>query len=126
MPCPERMPMKKYLEQLKNGHMLPLLVILLLVLGGLMLLPGNSSSAAMTGEEMRISRTLSSIQGAGETSITLYYAASSYGSEQPVGAVIVSQGAADMAVRLRLIQAAQTLLGLESDAVAVFEREELP
>lgn len=117
--------MKKLVEKLKSGNVLPLLILLLLAVGGLMLLPGHSTSA-MTSEEMRISRTLSSIQGAGQTSITLYYAASSFGDEQPVGAVIVSQGAADMAVRLRLIQAAQTLLGLESDHVAVFEMEDMP
>lgn len=119
--------MNKRLEKLKTGKFLPLLLFLLLA-AGLLLLAPSPSSTAMTSEEKRISRTLSRIQGAGETEIAVFYAAGDAGfsrtSQRPTGAVIVSQGAGDIGVRLRLMQAAETLLGLNSGSVAVFEMEE--
>lgn len=83
--------------------------------------PGESGD--MTDEEARLSRTLSAIAGAGKTRIAVYYAAESGGRSVPCGAVIVSEGAGDIAVRLDLLRAAQTLLRLPAGAVEVFEAE---
>lgn len=118
--------MKKWLDKFPCKKPLPLLFLLLAAAAGVLLLLPGPSSTAMTAEEMRISRTLSAIDGAGETRISIHYAAASYGSNQPVGAVIVSRGAGNMAVKLRLMQAAETLLGLNGGCVAVFEMEETP
>lgn len=83
--------------------------------------PGNDGD--MTAEESRLSGTLSAIAGAGETRISIYYAEESGGRSVPCGAVIVSEGAGDIAVRLNLLRAAQTLLRLPAGAVEVFEAE---
>lgn len=118
--------MKHLPEKGKTGKALPLLFAVLVAAAGALLLWPTGSTGTMTAEEMRISRTLSSIQGAGQTQISIYYAASSFGGNHPVGAVIVSEGAGDLSVKMRLMQAAQTLLGLDSGGVAVFEKEEGP
>ena len=93
-----------------------------------LLLPaGGASGPQMTDEETRISATLSQIAGAGQTRVAIYYAkaASAFSGEgqTPVGAVVVAEGAGDVAVRLRLLRAAETLLGLGPNAVEVFSME---
>lgn len=89
---------------------------------------GSASGPQMTEEEQRISATLSQISGAGQTRVSIYYAraasAFSGGGQSPVGAVVVAQGAGDVSVRLRLLRAAETLLGLGPGAVEVFSMEE--
>ena len=87
--------------------------------------------AAMTEEEQRVSATLSRIAGAGEVRRSIYSAqtASAFGGsgqKTPVGAVIVARGAGDVAVRLNLLRAAETLLGLDANRVDVFLMEEKP
>lgn len=119
--------MNKLLEKLKNGKTLPFLLFLS-VLGVLVFSLPVQPNTGMTAEEKRISSTLSGIAGAGKTVISIHYAPAAYGKESsaPLGAVVVSQGAGNMAVRLRLMEAAQTLLGLESGQVAVYPMEERP
>lgn len=109
----------------KGGPWLALLGICALLC---LMLPGQGrEGAAMTEEELRISATLSHIAGAGETRVAIYYAqeASAFGggSRLPVGAIIVAQGAGNVGVRLNLIRAAESLLGLEASQVEVFEME---
>ena len=93
----------------------------------LMSLPSRGNSG-MTEEEQRVSATLSRIAGAGEIRVSIYYAqaAGAFGSggRTPVGAVIVAQGAGDVGVRLNLLRAAETLLGLSAAQVEVFPMEE--
>ena len=122
--------MKKWLEAvkgMKGGVWLLLIGACALAL----LVPGSSSGkTGMTEEEQRYSATLSRIAGAGEVRISIAYAqaASSFGSgsRQPIGAVIVARGARDVEVRLRLAQAAETLLGLTPNQVEVFPMEDAP
>ena len=92
------------------------------------LLPENASqTGGMTTQEQRITAALSRIQGAGETQIVIYTPESGTFGEiaSPSGAVIVSQGAHDLTVQLRLMLAAQTLLDLESDCIQIFPMEEI-
>ena len=96
-----------------------------------MLLPlGERNAVAMTEEEQRVSATLSKIAGAGDVRVSIYYAqeASAFGggSRAPVGAVIVAEGAGDITVRLNLLRAAETLLGLDANQVDVFLMEDKP
>lgn len=69
-------------------------------------------------QENRISRVLSAIEGAGTVEVAVYYEDS-----VPCGAVVVAQGAGDVAVQLRLASAVTTLLGIGQDRVAIYERE---
>ncbi len=116
--------MKKWLDQLKgvkSGALLAVLAAACLV--GTMMLPQTTQSA-MTDEEKRVSAVLSAIAGAGDTRISIYYSgeagAWSNTPRRAVGAVIVSQGARDLKVRIDLMTAAKALLGLPIEAIEVF------
>ena len=78
-------------------------------------------------QERRIAQVLSSMKGAGRVEVVLYYAQAeedfSSSTGEPAGALVVAEGANDMAVRLSLIRAVRTLLGLPENAVDVFMME---
>ncbi len=123
--------MKEWLDRIRSSKMgLWLLVLVCWALAaGLARFPSSVSAGGMTEEESRISRTLQCIAGAGETRVSVYYAreaAFGSGGQAPIGAVIVARGARDIEVRLRLIRAAETLLGLSPGQVEVFPMEETP
>ncbi len=123
--------MKSWLDRLKTMKNWPWLLALVCCAAALLLFPpGGAVKAGMTEEEQRVSATLSRIAGAGEVRVSIYYAqeASAFGggNRSPVGAVIVAQGAGDIAVRLNLLRAAETLLGLDANRVDVFLMEEKP
>ncbi len=119
--------MNKFLEKMKGAKALPLLLLAAVLCLALCLMP-EEPKGAMTEEEMRISRTLSRIQGAGECAVSIWYenetGAFGSGEKRPSGIIILSQGAQDLSVRLQLMQAAQTLLGIDAGHVAVFQMEE--
>ena len=100
------------------------------VLLALMMMQSGTGSTA-SQQELRIAEVLSTIAGAGRVEVALYYAqqdgnAFSSASVVPTGALVVADGAEDMAVRLNLIRAVRTLLGLPEAAVDVFEMEGEP
>ena len=123
---------KEWLDKIKGTKGGLWIVLLMICTAALLLFPGTEkrSSIAMTEEEQRVSATLSRIAGAGEVRVSIYYAqeAAAFGSsaKTPVGAVIVAQGANQVAVRLNLIRAAETLLGLSAQEVDVFQMEDAP
>lgn len=89
----------------------------------------NGQSSSATQQERRIAQVLSAIAGAGKVEVALYYAEqansafSAQMAEVPTGALVVAEGADDMSVRLELIRAMRTLLGLPENAVDVFVME---
>lgn len=99
------------------------------VLLALMLVETDEGGTA-SQQERRIAEVLSTMAGAGHVEVALYYApqesdafsVSSAGT--PTGALVVAEGAGEMAVRLQLIRAVRTLLGLPETAVDVFEMED--
>ncbi len=125
--------MKKWLEKIKNVRAGPWVLLAGLCAAAYLLFTVNplagNTAASMTEEEQRLSATLSSIAGAGEIRVSIYYAqaASAFGGtgeRTPIGAVIVAQGAGDVGVRLNLLRAAETLLGLSASQVEVFPMED--
>ncbi len=120
--------MNKFLEKMKGAKALPLLLLAAVLCLALCLMMPEEPKGAMTEEEMRISRTLSRIQGAGECAVSIWYenetGAFGSGGKRPSGIIILSRGAQDLSVRLQLMQAAQTLLGIDAGHVAVFQMEE--
>ena len=121
--------MKEWLNRIKDSKNGVWILLLLLLGAALLLAPfSENDSLPMTEEEQRISAVLSAIAGAGESRISIYYAQteSAFGSAQktPRGAVIVSRGADDIAVRLQLQRAAQALLQLPAAAIEIFPMEE--
>lgn len=97
----------------KDGWILAALVLC----AGLCLMLGVQGESAST-EESRISRVLSAIEGAGTVEVAVHYEDS-----LPCSAVVVAQGAGDVAVQLRLVSAVTTLLGIDQNRVAIYERE---
>jgi len=89
--------------------------------------PAENSTASV--QEKRIAEVLETIAGAGRVEVALYFAASETDAfsqtraAPPTGALVVAEGAGDMAVRLNLIRAVRTLLGLPENAVDVFVME---
>lgn len=96
-----------------------------LALAALCLLFSSNGSQTASQEERRIAEVLSVIEGAGKVEVVLYHnRQNTFGSEtSPTGAVVVAQGADDVEVRLQLIRAVRTLLGLPESAVDVFAME---
>ena len=81
----------------------------------------SARDEAASTEEGRIGRVLSAIQGAGDVEVAVYY-----DDAVPCGAVIVAQGAKDVAVQLRLSSAVTTLLGIDQSRVAIYPKEDKP
>lgn len=96
----------------KDGWILAALLFCM----ALCLMLGAQDSAST--EESRISRVLSAIDGAGQVEVAVYYE-----EAIPCGAVIVADGAGDVSVQLRLLSAVTTLLGVNQERVAIYERE---
>ena len=115
-------------KKLFEGKSLIWIALGLMLIVGWMAANQNASGAAMTSEEKRVAQVLSAIAGAGKVEVALFYTQpqDGYGaaSSVPSGAVVVAQGAEDMAVRLSLIRAVRTLLSLPETAVDVFVMED--
>ena len=125
--------MKKWLEKIRSARWGQWILLAAVCAAAYLLFLANPlaghAAVPMTEEEQRLSATLSSIAGAGEIRVSIYYAqaASAFGgsgARTPVGAVIVARGAGNVAVRLNLLRAAETLLGLSANQVEVFPMEE--
>lgn len=120
------------LKWLKEGKRVWWLALAVLVIACLYMAVQSPTTAGTTGssEEKRIAEVLSTISGAGRVEVALFYeteAVTTFGGSaktRPTGAVVVAEGAADMEVRLSLIRAVRTLLGLPESAVDVFVMEE--
>ena len=94
-----------------------------------LLLKAGAGAGAATQQEKRIAEVLSTMAGAGRVEVALFFAQENTGfaateSSVPTGALVVAQGAGDVAVRLQLIRAVRTLLVLSENAVDVFVMEE--
>lgn len=121
--------MKEWMEKIRTAKGWPLLALLGVCIAlSLLLSQDGGEQALITQEEQRIGQALSMIQGAGECRVILHFApASGFGESAPLtGAIIIAQGAQDLAARLRLLQAAETLLGLTPRQVEIFPMEEGP
>ena len=89
---------------------------------------GDAGERTMTELEVRVSRTLSGIEGAGKVDVVIRtqsasvqaaFGEAAQSAEVPCGAIAVAQGADDPVVRMKLTQALCALLGLQSANVDV-------
>ena len=77
-----------------------------------------SASYEMTASEQRLSRILSNIDGAGAVEAMI--------TEQDgkvVGVLVIAEGADDITIRLRLIEAASSALGIDKAIIRVYGRK---
>lgn len=120
------------LKSLKDGKGTLWIALALMAAMAMMLVMqgGGESGTAASQTERRVAEVLSTIAGAGKVEVALFYEqvqADAFGvasTQKPTGAVVVAQGAEDMAVRLSLIRAVKTLLNLPETAVDVFVMED--
>lgn len=101
----------------RDGWLLAALVLAVLLCLGLGMM--ENVSPAQNDEEARLSHVLSAMRGAGQVEVMIHYDADAL----PCGAVIVADGAGDAAVRIQLAGAVTTLLGLDTERIAVYERK---
>ena len=100
-------------------------IIAMAALLALLFWGGEGTSSVESRVEKRMGEVLGSIAGAGRVEVALFYAGDDkQPAGMPTGAVVVAQGADDLAVRLELIRAVRTLLGLPEAAVDVFAMRE--
>ena len=114
---------------MKGNWMKPQLWIIAAAVAALLglLMSQNGTGGTASQQEKRMAEVLGAMAGAGRVEVALYYAQGNdaFGtSGDPTGALVVAQGADDMQVRLNLIRAVRTLLGLPEAAVDVFVMEE--
>ena len=135
--------MKDKMKRIKGAEWAMLLMVLglfgsLLLSPGTSLLGGGGTPAPTDGGrdalEERLARVLSSMEGAGQVEVVIHYSVPARqvsgwldGTSQvetqgePIGVVVVAEGAGNVQVRLELARAVQTLLRLDADAVEVFK-----
>ena len=121
------MDLKTWWQRMGGGKHGPWLLALTAILALASLFISEGATGNASREEMRMGQVLSQIQGAGRVEVALYYegsqSASAWEGESsptPVGAVIVAQGGGEIGVKMQLIRAAATLLGLSQDKICVF------
>lgn len=78
----------------------------------------SNTSAVLSDDEIRLGNILSNIDGAGEVQTMI-----TKSGNEIVGVLIIADGAANPLVRLRLIDAASTALGVDKKIVNVFGRK---
>ena len=110
--------MIKWWTKLKKDSWLLLLLALSVVwcLWGQFQAPPSASSNT---DEQRLSAILSAMDGAGKVQTAVFYE-----DALPVGAVVVADGADDVAVQLRLTRAVMTLLRLDADQIVICKSKE--
>ena len=128
-------------EKIRGKGAQAAILLAVLVLAGSALLPQTESAAPRSAQtqthadtlEARLGEVLSQITGAGKVEVAIQYAQAVSAQENwlsaqqtqtrgdPVAVVVVAEGADDVAVRLQLARAVETLLRLDAANVEVFE-----
>lgn len=93
------------------------LIVLLALLVAVCLLPQSEGGAS--AQEQRMAQVLSAIEGAGRVTVCV-----SPLEDGQSAAVIVAEGAGDLAVQLRLTRAAMTLLDTPAEHILVCRMKE--
>ena len=78
----------------------------------------SAVSTVMTAEEQRLSAILSNIDGAGKVEAMI-----TKQGDSVIGVLVIADGASDILVRVRLVDAAATALGVNKGVVNVYSRK---
>lgn len=87
----------------------------------------KKTNAVDSGVESRLEETLSCMRGVGDVRVMLTYreAAPQESGREVQGVIVIAQGAENVATRLRIQNAVQTVLGVQAEQVDVFEMYEI-
>ena len=77
----------------------------------------SSGASVMSDEEIRLASVLKTIDGAGDVSVMI-----TRSGETVVGVIVIADGAKDISVRLRLLDATATALGIDKSIVNVYSK----
>lgn len=105
--------MKQLFEALKSARNMEILILIAMLCALFVMWMGGA--AQPDGEEARMERLLSGIEGAGKVSVMI-----AQGSGGEIGGVVVvSSGADDIRVKLELQRVVRTLTGLELEKIEI-------
>ena len=133
----EKKPMISLKGLMENRNLVLVLLAIVVVASFILLYTGDNNGGAQkaesnntwnvfnSGGDSRLSdfeMVLSQIDGAGTTRAYITYESDGVKESNSVkGIVIVSQGAGDFSVRIKLLNAASTAFGVPADRIEVFE-----
>lgn len=108
------------IKGIKNIKIIALIFIIaiLLIIYSSVATSKQTEKTFQNEDELRLASILSSIDGAGEVETMI-----SKSSGEIVGVLVIADGASNPLVRLRLLQAASSALGVDSDVVSVLSRK---
>ena len=116
------------IEKIKNVKNIQIIVAILIIAVALIIYSNviskksvksssQSGNTVMTEEETRLAAVLSQIDGAGQVSAMI-----TKNDGNIVGVIVIAQGADNITVRLRLLDAAATALGVNKNIVSVYSK----
>ena len=113
----------KTLEKIKGIKNIKIIALIFIIAISLIIYSSVATSKQtektfQNEDELRLASILSSIDGAGEVETMI-----SKSSGEIVGVLVIADGASNPLVRLRLLQAASSALGVDSDVVSVLSRK---
>ena len=113
---------KGVIEKIKGIKNIKIIVLIFIIAIALIIYSNvattkQSAQTFQNDEEARLSSRLSSVEGAGEVETMI-----TKSSGQVVGVLVIADGANNPLVRLRLLQAASSALGVDSEIVSVMSR----
>lgn len=105
-------------KEILKPILLGITALFLLILGYFLFFssPTNKQNRGMNEKEEKLCATLSKIDGVGD--IVAYVSENESG--QTIGAVLVLEGADRLSIRLDVLQAAATALGVEQNAIRIY------
>lgn len=97
-----------------------IIALALIIYSGVSEKKTEEASTVMDEEETRLSKVLSSIEGAGQVEVMIV-------REDGVvtGVLVVAEGAKDIGVMLKLLDATSTVMGVDKSVVEVYQMEQV-
>ncbi len=107
----------KGIKNIKIIVLIFIIAIALIIYSNVATTKQSTAQTFQNDEEARLSSILSSVEGAGEVETMI-----TKSSGQVVGVLVIADGASNPLVRLRLLQATSSALGVDYEIVSVLSR----
>lgn len=108
----------KGIKNIKIIALVFIIAIALIIYSNVVASDKDEKQSFQNDEETRLASILSSVEGAGEVETMI-----TKSSGQIVGVLVIATGANNPLVRLRLLNAASSALGIDSETVSVMSRK---
>lgn len=108
----------KGIKNIKIIALVFIIAIALIIYSNVVASDKDEKQSFQNDEEARLASILSSVEGAGEVETMI-----TKSSGQIVGVLVIATGANNPLVRLRLLNAASSALGIDSETVSVMSRK---